>query len=128
MKYILTILIFCCALAGAAQNKFDFAALQAIEAAQPTDSLTFFVEFANADGSFGSLDVKEEARYGCIATVQATPAQAEQIAALPDVVSISGVQIRKPIGAGAPAVTKTSGTERRYVAPRSPGIFGGLKK
>lgn len=127
MKYLLALLVAVCALGASAQNKLDFDTRLWVEGASATDRLTVLVELSdeNAIPAGSGLDV--ENRIGNICIISATPAQIEQLAALPAVVSVSASKENKALTPAGPTIAPAA-PKKRYVAPRSPGIFGGLHR
>lgn len=127
MKRLITAFCLILSLSVLAQNKLDPEARRFVESAAPTDSIGAIVEFNDQNDSFGSLDIDIVSRIGNMATVNVTAAQMEEIAALPNVIAVS-VGFEKKHLTTSPKIQPSPLVKRRYVAPPSPGIFGGLRK
>ena len=126
MRYIALAIAMFAASMCVAQNKLDSSARQFVETAAATDSVGVVVTFAGEEDTFAPLNVDVVSRVGRTAVVTVTPAQLEEIAALPQVVQVAiGYEARTlPTPAGTRLVTvAVPAPKAKY---RSPGIFGGL--
>ena len=121
MKKISVLFFACTALIAGAQNKIDFAGRLAIENVRALQSgneliapmatgvsekqtYNVIVEFADSDIDFGDVAVDEISRIGNMAIVTATALQLEQLAALPQVKSVTmGIEKQASMYVARPA-------------------------
>ncbi|MDE6288909.1 MAG: hypothetical protein K2M00_09020, partial [Muribaculaceae bacterium] len=87
MRYITILLFITLSLIVSAQNKIDYAGNNLPDSISQTYNV--IVEFNDADADFGDMKVDVVSRLGSMAVVNVTAAQMKEIAALPQVKTVS---------------------------------------